>query len=290
MGRRIRSDQVEYENPNACTKTVGGISSGTTFDPAVTLDEFIDMMLYPTLYPTLTPPSSSFSLSESGYQEIGDDISLSFSASFSRGSISPAYGTSGYRSGLPNEYNYTGTGLSDQASTSLTDSQNVASYTVVSGSQSWTCSVDYDAGEQPLDSEGNNYSSPLAAGTTSADTVSIVGVYPYYGTTSAIGTLTKQSLASMSASYWQLNMVAESGSDKQTADFPDDFSAITGIQFYNTVSGSWEWIGGSKANSLTTFDTDDTITKTIHGNSVGYIRYEHNGSLIGARQLRFYTT
>lgn len=287
----IDSKQVEFTNTNNCTESVGGISAGTSFNN-VSIEDFINMMLYPELYPTLTPPSSSFTLTESGYHEIGEVIStLHFSCTFNRGSISPAYGTSGYRSGPPNNYNYTGTGLpSDVASTSLTDTQTVSSHTVASGTESWTASVDYDAGEQPLSSEGNNYDSPLAAGTTSADTVSVVGVYPYYGTTSDITTLTKQSLTSMSASYYQLNMVAEDGTNKQTADFPDDFNTITGIQYYNTNNNSWEWINGSKSNSLATFTTDDTITKSIQGNTVGYIRYTHNGSTIGARYLRFYTT
>jgi hypothetical protein len=142
-----------------------------------------DDLLYPTLYPTIVNPSSTFVLTEAGLYEAGYTITtLHFLSSFSRGSINPAYGTNGYRSGLPNEYNYTGTGLTTHADTDLTDALTVSSYDVVAGAQNWTNSVDYDAGEQPKDSEGNDYLTPLSAGTTSTDTVSITGIYPYlYG-------------------------------------------------------------------------------------------------------------
>jgi hypothetical protein len=250
-----------------------------------------DALLYPELFPTLTNPSSLFTLAQSGYHEIGESIaSLDFSASFSRGSISPAYGTSGFRSGLPNTYNYTGTGLpATVGSVLLTDAQIVLAYTVLTGGQSWTSIVSYDAGEQPKSSEGNDYLLPLAAGDTSIKTVTINGVYPYFATTVTIGVLTQQSLASMSSAYVQTNMVAEDDTNKQAADFPVGWSAITGIQFYNTVSSTWEWINGSKANSLLTFTTS-IVTHTIQGNVINYTQYLNNGSKIGARMLRWYTT
>lgn len=281
--------QVEFTNAAECTQTVGGIDSGSTFDN-VSLETLINQMLYPELFPALVNPSSTFVLDLDGYHEIDETVaSLNFTCTFNRGTIIPAYGTSGYRSGLPNNYNYTGDTLpADEPSVSLTDDQEVTDYDVVSGAQSWTASVDYDEGEQPLSSLSNNYDSPLSAGTTSADTVTITGVYPWYGSNTTIGTLTKQSLTSMSATYYQFTAVAEAGSDKQEADFPQAFDAITGIRFYNTVSSAWEWINGSAANSLLTF-TKTADTQTIQGNVIDYWLYTHNGAQIGERQLRFYT-
>jgi hypothetical protein len=84
-------------------------------------------------------------------------------------------------------------------------------------------------------------------------------------------------------------MVAEGGANKQTVWLPDAFSALTGIQFYNTVSSAWEWLAGSKAASLLTF-TETTGQININGTMIDYNIYTHNGSIIGARQLRFYTT
>ena len=283
------STNLTYTNSNPSVITVGGISIGSTFS-ASTMTDLFDMMLYPELFPTLTNPSSSFSFTQSGLHEIGELIAtLNFSSVFSRGSISPAYGTSGYRSGLPNTYVYTGYGLSNVLSTSLSDSETATGYTVVNGSQSWSGAVKYDIGEQPKSSKGNNYSTPLPSGQTSTSTQTITGVYPTFATTVAIDTMTKQPLALMNSTYIGVTMVAEDDTNKQKMEFPTVWSVITGIQFYNTVSSTWEWIGGSKANSLLTFDIT-SVTETIQGNIINYNRYTNNGAKIGSRQLRFYTT
>lgn len=255
------------------------IPSGTTFANK-TFPEMMDLMLYPELDPTLTAPSNTFTISPSGLREIGESIAtITLSATFSKGSISPAYGTTGFRSGDPNTYVYTGTGTSNNSSTLLTDSQTVSSYTVLSGANSWTGAVSYDAGPQPLTSKGNDYDSPLSAGTTPAITRTITGVYPVFATTSVIGTLTKQSLQSMTT-YIQVSMVAETGGNKQTIDIPDDWSSIQGLQQFNTFSGTWDSI------NLSQF-TITSVTNTIQGNVIDYNRYTHNSNTIGARQLRF---
>jgi len=270
-------------------RNVGGISEGDVFTNS-TLEAMWDKLIKQEKFPILTNPSSGFTSNQTGYKEIGSILSITFSASFNRGSINPQYtATSPFRSGLPNEYQYTGTGLSNQFKTDLTDSQVVTGYTVVIGSQSWRGRVAYDAGVQPKSSYDNDYDSPLSAGNTSYTTRTITGVYPYYATTVSLTVLTKQSLTSMSSGYVQTDVVAEDGTNKQTVDFPDVWSTITGIQFYNTVSSTWEWINGSKANSLLTFTVTST-THTVQGNVVNYSRYTNNSSTIGARQLRWYTT
>ena len=280
---------IAYTNATPTPVTIGGIDAGTTFTDQ-TMSDMWDALLYPTLYPALVAPSSTFAMTESGYHEIGEVVAtLHFSAAFNRGTITPAYGTSGYRSGLPNTYKYTGTGLTNKTSTSLTDAETVSSYTVLVGAQNWTGAVAFSIGEQPKDSKGGNYDSPLAAGDTATITRTITGVYPWYATSVAIATLTKQALASMSSSYVQVTMIAEDGVDKQKAAFPDGWSAITGVQFYNTVSSAWEWINGSKANSLLTWDVT-AITETIQGNTIDYDLYTNNTATIGSRMLRWYTT
>ena len=259
------------------------IPAGTNFTNK-TFTEMMNMMLYPTLYPTLTNPSNGFTLSPSGYREIGEVIgTITLSSTFNRGSINPDYGTNGFRSGLPNTYIYTGTGVTNQSSTSTSNSTTSTTYTVILGAQSWTSAVAYDAGQQPLNSVGGNYDSPLAAGTTSAITKTITGVYPTFATTSTISTLTQQSLQSMTT-YEQVSMVTEAGStDKQTIEIPDAWDTITGLKQYNTLSSTWDTI------LLSTFTGPTPITRTIQGNTVNYNRYTHNGPIIGARQLRFLT-
>jgi len=280
-----------YTNPDPTPITVGGIPAGSSFLND-TMTEMWDALLYPELFPALTPPSNAFALAQAGLHEIAEVVAaLNFTATFSRGLINPAYGTSGFRSGLPNTYNYTGAGLPAGApSVLLADIEAVLVYTVLVGAQSWTNTVSYDIGEQPLSSEGNNFGAPLPPGTTGVQTVTITGVYPYFATTVNILTLTKQPLALMTSAFVQTNMVMEDAlGNKQSAEFPVAWSPITGIQFYNTVSGLWEWIQGTKANSLTTFTQSPTI-EVIQGNNVNYTLFTNNTVKIGARMLRWWTT
>lgn len=285
-----------YTNALPSILALGGIAVGTTFTNMQYTD-FVERLLYP--YPTLIDPSLTFT-GPATYQEIGATISATFTAAFNRGSISPQYPgcTSPYRSGLPNSYIYTGSMLviaSPNPLHPLTDTQTIT-YVVLSGNQSWTCRIAYDAGVQPKDSRGADYDFPKVAGSTGSVSKVIYGVYPFFATTSVITTMTKQlPLVSMTSTYVQTNMVAESGSYKQTIDFPIAWNAIKGVQFLNTLSNTWEFINGSRANSLLTF----TQTPTTHviptppalfGSTINYTRYTHNGSTTGSRQLRWYTT
>jgi hypothetical protein len=114
-------------------------------------------------------------------------------------------------------------------------------------------------------------------------------MYPYYATTSNITAITQQPLPTKGFAYVQTEMVKESGVNKQTADFPVSWGSIKGVQFYNTFSEQWEWIIGDKTNSLSTFSQSST-THLIKGALVNYKRFIHNGSLTGARSLRWYIT
>lgn len=270
-------------------RTVGGFTEGVTYSN-LNLQQFGDMLLKEEKFPILTAPSSTFTSNQTGYKEVGEILSITFTSTFNRGSISPQYtAASPYRSGLPNTYEYIGTGLSNQSSTSLTDIQSISAYTVLINGQSWQGRVAYDGGVQPKSSYGNNYNSPLSAGNSNYTTRTITGVYPYFGTTVDIATRTQQTLTAHNATYYQFSMVSEGGSDKQTAWFSTSHSTITGVQFYNTISSAWEWLTGDKTGSLALWTVTST-TISIQGNTVNYNKYTHNGSLIGARQLRFYTT
>jgi len=261
------------------------IPAGSTFSNE-SFSDMMNKMLYPTLYPTLINPSHTFTLSQAGFLEVNETTPLNFSSTFNRGSINPAYsGGPSLRSGLPNTYVYNGTGVSSNPSSSLSDTETVASYTVLIGTQSWTGAVAYDAGQQPLDSDGNNFNSPLPAGTTSTITRSITGVYPVFATTILpIGTLQKQALQSMTT-YIQVSLVPEQllQPDRQAIEVPNAWATITGAQIFNSVSGTWDPL------LLSTFTTSAT-TQVIQGNTINYTRYENNvGFPRGATQIRLLT-
>ena len=272
-------------------KTLGKYTNGQTIPSAgKTSEEVMRLIGIEELFPTLTNPYNTFTLTQAGLREIGEVIpTLNFNATFNRGTISPAYGTSGFRAGLPEFYKYSGTSLpASVASSSLSNAQTISNYTVLSGVQTWGNIVTSLIGEQPLTSAGSNYSTPYAAGDTTNKTVSITGVYPWFGTSASIATLTKQTLSLMNATYVGITVAGEDGVNKQKVQFPTGWSAITGIQFFNTNNSTWEWINSSKAASLLTF-TQTADTQTIQGNVVNYTTFTHNGSTTGSRQLRFYT-
>ena len=272
-------------------KTLGKYTNGQTIPAAgKTAEEVMRLIGIEELFPTLTNPYNTFTLTQAGLREIGEVIpTLNFNATFNRGTISPAYGTSGFRAGLPEFYKYSGTSLpSSVPSSVLSNAQTISNYTVLSGVQTWGNIVTSLIGEQPLSSVGSNYNTPYAAGDTTNKTVSITGVYPWFGTSAAIATLTKQTLSLMNATYVGITVAGEDGANNQKVQFPTGWSAITGIQFFNTNNSTWEWINGSKAASLLTF-TQTADTQTIQGNVVNYTTFTHNGSTTGSRQLRFYT-
>jgi hypothetical protein len=258
--------------------TQGAYSPGDVIPKGTPIQTINKKMLQVESFPSFTNPASTFNVDKLPIQEVGAVLTLNFSTLFSRGTISPAYGTSGYRSGLPaatNSYIYTGTGLSNVNSQSLSNSQQVSNYTIILGLQFWSAYVNYLAGEQPLSSFGNPYSTPLPAGSTSVGQIIIQGVYAFYATTSSIATLTKQQLQAP-GTIAQVSMVAESGADKQTLQVSQDWGNFTSLQQYNTLSGQWDAI------SISSF-----TKTTIQIGGVNYYQYVHNGSTIGARQLRF---
>lgn len=282
-------------NPNPSTITVGGIPAGSSFEN-VDLNQFVDQLLYPEQSPSLVAPSTQLSLAQSGYRELGEVLDLDFTATFNRGQINPQYtAESPFRSGPAEAYFYQST-VSDRpqdtASASDTNVQIVSDYEVAAGGQSWQARVLFEAGVQPKTNKDNDYDEPLAAGYTPwSQPAEITGVLPVLATTVSIGALTKQPLMANGGAI-EVAMVAEAGASKQTIDFPNDeveWGAITGIQQYDTISGTWVWLLGSKPLSLGMF----TVTATTHeiqGTPRDYQRYTHNGSTIGARLLRFHTT
>jgi hypothetical protein len=280
--------------------TVGGIPAGTSvFDlRGDTVTSILNDLLFPTAYPTLTAPSGSFTITPTSgsatLQEVSANISINSSASFSRGSISPQYSAaSPYRSGPANNYNYSGIGLIDVSFTGSPDTQTITNYSVTLGNQAgWLSDIQYDAGVQPKDSKGNNYNSPLSAGTTSTLSRTFEGVFPIFASTVTIGVLTKQTLVSMlTGNSLTYTMVAESGGNKQQFEIPTAWTGaptnrpLVGVQQYNTVSAQWEYPGGSAATSLLLWTTS-AVTETIQTNTVNYTRYTYNGTDRSSVQIR----
>jgi hypothetical protein len=172
-----------YNLDSPAAVCVGGITVGWVLT-GKSSNCILKDILVPELYPTLTAPSESIGLSPATAQyEVGCSIStLCVTGTFNRGSINPQYcSASPFRSGPANNYCFTGCGVAGSyACTTSPVTKCATSYVVTVGSQSWGVCTAYDAGVQPKGSKGTNSGSTLGAGTTSAASCSITGIYPYY--------------------------------------------------------------------------------------------------------------
>jgi len=272
----------------AMPSTVGGIPSGTLVDDLKgdTLIKMWDDLLFPTAYPTLSAPSGSFSMGPvTTLYEVGSNATLTFTTTLNRGSISPQYtADSPYRSGLPNNFVFTGTGLVDASSSAIPYVHVPIDVSIVIGNQSWTAAIGYDGGVQPYDNKGNTYDSSLAAGSLSAfPTRTIEGVYPLYATTSDITTPSSQALKSMILEdNIVIPMVAETAVNKQTFDIPQAWESsrpLTDVYTYNPVSSQYESTGLGQW-------TQTTTTHTVQSNVINYNRYTYNSDQRDAINIR----
>jgi hypothetical protein len=249
-------------------------------------------MLYPRLYPTLTNPSAIITTTSHSYYKIGSTINFTVGSEFNRGLISPDYSTSSPhtnspRSGLPNIHRFSSSDanmiISDVVSTELDETYNVTDYIINAGIVTLTSNVGYDAGVQPVDSNGNNYDSPLPSGNTTPHHKTIEGCYAIFATTSYISVMTEQTLISMLNTVRKnYTLVGESGSDKQRFDIPDDWGhTLTAVMQLNTLTNQYEYPGGSPASSLALWDVT-SYTHTVWGATVNYKRYTYNGPTRGS--------
>ena len=263
-------DQGALETPVTATKDVGGIVAGTTYPVGTTYDELWAELLSPTLYPTLVAPSATLSATGDKLLEKGSSLSTTMTVTFDRGSITPAYGTNGYRSGAASSYSL---------NSGAAQSSNTFAVTVTESTTSYQASVNYAAGEQPKDSDGEDYSSPLPAGNVATNIINYEFVDALWANTATIASIAKLDLVSADAQLKVFQFPAATTVYPEVFDVPASWT-ITNVEVLNTLSNQWE-----------SCSTEFTITDTTHPDasdtSVSYKRYTCNlGYDMGARQIR----
>jgi len=229
---------------------VGGIEVGDNFAVGTSYDDMWDALLNPTLFPTFTAPSASLSYSADTYYEVGTSVAATPGmVALNRGSISPAYGTSGYRSGEATGYALASSG----ADTEYSDSNTTGLFSVsaltrsTKGNIVLTATASYAAGEQPKDSKGNNYDSPLAAGSkTASKTMQFILPY-YYG---------KSSTATVSSFSGLTKSVTAKGQKQFKFTTNNEYMVFAYDKSYGNLSSildpnSFEVLSGWTKNTLT---------------------------------------
>lgn len=284
---------LTFTNPNPVKKTVGGIEIGDSpFVGGKTIHEIIQKIFYPAIAPTIF--YSTVSLSEAApfnvqLIEIGYTDDLTLNAAFTKGQ-SNASGQPTKVMGDPIDYNYTGqaiSGVITNINSALSDSITLDNYVVVQGLNQWQVTTNYTTGEQPVYDTGEIYvdTNFTDAGDVVANAL-FEGVYPLFGTTSNINTLTKQPLVSMLyANNVELILVAEPEDDsvKHKFEIPVAWTnsrPLVAVNYFNTVSNQFD-----PANKISEFSTS-AVTNVIQGNVVNYTRYTHTGLAAGLRRIR----
>lgn len=249
---------------------VGGISAGTTYEVGTPIEDIISDLLSPTLYPSFTAPSASLSGSGSKLLETGATLAVTLTATFNRGTINPAYGTSGYRAGAATGYTL---------NSGTEQEENTWSETVTASNRQFSASVAYAQGEQPKDSNGGNYDSPLPAGSVNTPQLKYEFVDAMWANTSNIATVAKLSLISKSTKQRDMVFPAQTVANPEVFDIPASWT-VTAVQVKNDLSGQYE-------DASAQFTVSNVTHNDAAGNSVNYKRYTFNmGFDTGSRTVR----
>ena len=288
IARGLASSLLDSDGKISSEKmpTITAAPQGTQFYPVgaltnpaqlegKTAEEILLMMLYGIVSPTLTNPSLTIELSSSVTAIVGQPTIISGTMVFDRGAISPAYGTSGYRAGLPTSYLVNGLNM-DSAMFTL-------EITPVAGDNFIICTVEYAEGEQPLNSIGQNYENPLPAGSISA-IINITGInqlYDQYGEA-----IEFEWFEENDGNGYQAIFGIEIDGVKQSFAVNTNQTVI-GIKQFEPMTQTWMWIGGSPEASLEYFDTTLFEGESLEEEN-DYVLYIHNGSTTGERELRIY--
>lgn len=269
--------------------TVGGIVSGKYYPAGTLIETILADLLNPVGYPTLTNPSATVvwgsaqhKLQSVSHYQVGANATITLN----RGSISPAYGTSGYRSGPATAYEITG---GDGVTVTGQVSDNVYSVQVegptsggvpIEGMRTITASVSYSAGEQPKDSTGANYSTPLPAGTVNAS-YEVEFVYSMWGNLTDIMTISKLDLISKSEGVRVMDFVSQTVANPEVFDMPASWT-VTAVEAKNELTGAWDDASDQFAVTDVTHTAPDDPTLTIY-----YKRYTCSlGYATGPRTIR----
>lgn len=256
----------------ATVEDLGGIPAGTTAGDLKkkTVSQVLDELIFPTIYPTYQAPTASLSLKSTSttptIQEIGTTGSSvptknSFNTGFNQGKIMIAGVEKQKRAGaLKDGESFIYINNNPETKDFPTE--------IPDGTITYKYRASYEAGPQPLDSKGQNYQTPLPAGTVDSSAVTITGVYPYFTNKDNVSAFAKLPLTT-STTLNDIKFVAE-GPAKHTFKLPATYT-VTKIEMLNTLSGKYEDFGVSKF-------TKTTENIEVQSKSVSYAVYTRNDS------------
>lgn len=231
---------------------LGRYAMGDMIPAGTSFETIFRGLLTNVYYPTLTNPSASLTYNMPTYMEVGDTISArAATLTLNRGSINPQYtAASSYRSGAATNYALVTSGAdteySDSSASSGSFSVNALTRST-KGSITLTGTVSYAEGVQPKDSDGNNYDSPLPAGSVAASKT-VQFILPFYYGKSASGTVSDfTGLAKDLTPKVQKKYKFTTNNEHMVVAYDSSYGNLTSIIDPN----GFEVIGGWSKTSLT---------------------------------------
>lgn len=254
------SYESSLDSTVATVEKLGGIAAGTTVAQLTgkSYNEIFDTLIFPTVNPTFTAPTASISLKNyTTPQEVGATAptASNFNVSFNAGAITLAGTKQNDRAGAHDT----------ESSKILYSSSKVETLPekVVAGAMDYYYRAAYAQGPQPKDSKGNDYSTPLAAGSIDSGKVTVTGYRPAYSGLVSTNTITEDVIKSMTKTISAKKTIKVSGPISEQYIC---FAAPTGW----TVSN----IKDSNNFDVTSSYTTSTVAVTcLDGQTVNYTVY-----------------
>lgn len=299
----------QLDDSVATVSALGGIAAGTTVADlkSKTLSQVFDDLIFPTVNPTFVAPTvtnvktGKANLVKVGYTDPPTSAELTYT--FNKGAINLGNKKQADRSGA--ETGHTNECKTPSGAYSTTFPETLSEF----GTYTYRVTVNYAQGPQPKDSKGNNYSTPLAAGSVSS-TATIRTTYPHYSN-GASASKTQGMVSGhpeeASATPTEMDIVTPviisntNDGKSESAEIAIAFASeaktgiraifdyaaartLLGVAFFDTSSNSW------KEADASTYAISDTDNKTVETVSVAYKRWTTNSSrpLSGPMHYRFY--
>ena len=302
------SSEIIWDDTTPVDNPIGNIQQNANL-AGLTLKQILSQIFYTANVPTLTPPQLNVTSSvTSGVAS--QPLTVTITATFDRGKIEPAFGTSGFRSGLPISYSIGGV---SHISSELTFTTDYTFDALSVGNNPIDVIVFYAEGEQPKNSNGYPYESPLPAGTLSQE-INIIGVAGLFVGTSEddvvevpmsdtpiIGNPQEtQTQQGMFEEYNDEHVLTGSGyqivtppcierNTYPTVLIPAGLQ-ILGVKIVDQLGNTWAWEYGSPEASLTSWQIEyNAVQKEIGGVQVWYDKYTYNMPIGGECSFRFFT-
>lgn len=253
----------------ATVNALGGIPAGTTVAKLKnkTFSQLFDELIFPTVNPTFENPIAYLSLKSTStpiIQEVGTTgasvpVAASFTAGYNPGAIKIA--------GVKKQNRGGGLKVSESFIYINDDPTNKKfPREIPEGSIIYKYRAAYAQGPQPLDSKGNNYQTPLPAGTVTSAAITVNGVYPYFTNKDNNEAFAKLALTT-SNTLSAVKFKAEAP-NKHTFKLPVKYT-LTKVELLNTLSGKYENYGIDKF-------TKTTENIEVQGKQVEYAVYTRN--------------